>query len=261
MALAVVTGAGSGIGAAIARHAAKAGYDVAVWDLDADAASQVASGIGGNAIAGHVNIASAESVTQAFEALPEAPALLVNNAGIVRFGPLLELSEPDWRAVLDVNLTGTFLTSREAAARMIAAGGGAIVNISSVNGVSAAPNAGAYTSTKGAINTLTEQMALEWGPLGVRVNAACPNRSTPTRRCAASGRAAFRWAPSVRPRTSRAPSCSWPRIPPAMSTVRCSSWTAASPSPQCSDWHGHSRWTRWASRRIPESNPPTINRR
>lgn len=174
MALAVVTGAGSGIGAAIAHHAAKAGYDVAVWDLDADAASRVAAGIGDNATARQVNIASAESVAQAFDALSEAPALLVNNAGIVRFGPLLELSEADWRAVLDVNLTGTFLVSREAAARMIAMGGGSIVNISSVNGVSAAPNAGAYTSTKGAINTLTEQMALEWGPLGVRVNAVAP---------------------------------------------------------------------------------------
>lgn len=174
MALAVVTGAGSGIGAAIAQHAAKTGYEVAVWDLDGDAATAVASGIGGKATARQVDITSADSLEDAFTSLPDAPALLVNNAGIVRFGPLLDLSEADWRSVLDVNLTGTFLTSRAAAARMIAAGGGAIVNISSVNGISAAPNAGAYTSTKGAINTLTEQMALEWGPRGVRVNAVAP---------------------------------------------------------------------------------------
>ena len=174
MAWAVVTGAGSGLGAAIARHAAKAGYRVAVWDLDGDAAEAVASGIGEGAVAHQVDVTSGESLDAAFAALPEAPSLLVNNAGIVRFGPLLELPEADWRSVVDVNLTGTFLTSRVAAALMIAAGGGVVVNISSVNGISAAPNAGAYTSTKGAINTLTEQMALEWGPRGVRVNAVAP---------------------------------------------------------------------------------------
>ena len=99
---------------------------------------------------------------------------MVNNAGLVRFGPLVTLSVEDWNAVLAVNLTGTFLVSRAAARRMAEAGGGSIVNISSVNGIAAAPNAGAYTSTKAAILMLTEQMALEWGSSGVRVNAVAP---------------------------------------------------------------------------------------
>jgi NAD(P)-dependent dehydrogenase (short-subunit alcohol dehydrogenase family) len=81
------------------------------------------------------------SVAAAVAALPEPPALLVNNAGVVRFGPLLSLSAQDWRRAVDVNLTGTFLVGRAIAARMIEAGGGAIVNIASINGIAAAPNA------------------------------------------------------------------------------------------------------------------------
>ena len=121
-----------------------------------------------------VDVSDEASVAAAVAALPEAPALVVNNAGVVRFGPLLELSADDWRRAVDVNLTGTFLVSRAAAARMIEAGGGAIVNIASINGIAAAPNAGAYTASKAAVIKLTEQMALEWGAAGVRVNAVAP---------------------------------------------------------------------------------------
>lgn len=174
MSWAVVTGAGSGIGAVIARHAAKDGYRVAVWDIDSAAAEGVAADIGDAAVAHTVDVSVEDSVEAGFAALGEAPALVVNNAGLVRFGPLLSLSVADWEAVLAVNLTGTFLVSRCAARRMTAAGGGAIVNISSVNGIAAAPNAGAYTSTKAGIIMLTEQMALEWASSGVRVNAVAP---------------------------------------------------------------------------------------
>jgi NAD(P)-dependent dehydrogenase (short-subunit alcohol dehydrogenase family) len=174
MSWAVVTGAARGIGAVIARHAAKEGYRVAVWDVDRDAAEAVAAELGEAALAFAVDVADESSVEAGFDALGEAPALVVNNAGRVRFGPLLTLSVEDWNAVLAVNLTGTFLVSRAAARRMADAGGGSIVNISSVNGIAAAPNAGAYTSTKAAILMLTEQMALEWAPSGVRVNAVAP---------------------------------------------------------------------------------------
>ncbi|MEV4747666.1 SDR family NAD(P)-dependent oxidoreductase [Streptosporangium sp. NPDC049248] len=174
MSLAVVTGAGSGIGAVIARHAAKAGYRVALWDVDEAAAREVASGIGESAQAGKVDVTSESSVAAAFAALDEAPALVVNNAGRVRFGPLRTLSLDDWDAVLKVNLTGTFLVSRHAAGLMEPAGGGAIVNIASINGIAAAPNAGAYTATKAAVIRLTEQMSLEWGPAGIRVNTVAP---------------------------------------------------------------------------------------
>lgn len=173
MSLAVVTGSGSGIGAVIAGHAAKAGYAVELWDVDVDAATEVAARIGEAATARRVDVTSEDSVAAGFAALPEAPTLVVNNAGRVRFGPLKTLSLGDWKAVVDVNLTGTFVVSRQAALRMEAAGG-AIVNISSVNGIAAAPNAGAYTATKAAVIMLTEQMALEWSSTGIRVNCVAP---------------------------------------------------------------------------------------
>ncbi len=174
MSWAVVTGAGRGIGAVVARAALEEGYRVAVWDVDRAAADAVAAELGPSARPATVDVTDETAVEAGLDALPEAPALVVNNAGQVRFGPLLTLDRRDWDAVLAVNLTGTFLVGRAAARRMAEAGGGAVVNISSVNGVAAAPNAGAYTSTKAAVVLLTEQMALEWAPLGVRVNAVAP---------------------------------------------------------------------------------------
>ncbi len=170
----VVTGAGRGIGAVIARHAAADGHRVAVWDVDGAAAEAVAGEIGGDAVGQCVDVTDEESVRAGFAALDSPPSVLVNNAGIVRFAPLASLSRADWDAVLAVNLTGAFLVSRAAAALMGPAGGGAIVNITSVNGLAAAPHAGAYTATKSALIMLTEQMALEWAGEGIRVNAVAP---------------------------------------------------------------------------------------
>ena len=174
MSWAVVTGAGSGIGAVIAAHLVEHGHAVAIWDVDTDAAEAVATRLGPAAVASTVDVSDEASVEAGFAALAEVPAVVVNNAGRVRFGPLLTLSLADWQEVVAVNLTGTFLVSRAAARRMAEAGGGAIVSISSVNGIAAAPNAGAYTSTKAGIIMLTEQMALEWAASGVRVNAVAP---------------------------------------------------------------------------------------
>ena len=171
---AVVTGAGAGIGAVIARHAVKAGYQVAAWDVDGAAVAALADELGGACVGSAVDVTDESAVVAAVAALPAAPALVVNNAGVVRFGPLLTLSADDWRTAVDVNLTGTFLVARTAAARMIAAGGGAIVNIASINGIAAAPNAGAYTASKAAVIKLSEHMALEWGGSGVRVNTVAP---------------------------------------------------------------------------------------
>jgi NAD(P)-dependent dehydrogenase (short-subunit alcohol dehydrogenase family) len=171
----VITGAGRGIGAVLARHAAKQGYRVAAWDLDGEAVRAVASEIGEACVPAVVDVADESSVRAAIAELPVAPSLVVNNAGIVRFGALLDLAAADFRAALDVNLTGTFLVARTAAARMVAEGvGGSIVNISSINGLAAAPGAGAYTSSKAAVVKLTEHMALEWGGHGIRVNAVAP---------------------------------------------------------------------------------------
>ena len=177
----IVTGGGRGIGAAIAHMAARQGCPVGVLDVDADNAALVAGEIvaaGGRALAlvcSTTDEARLELEIDRFAGSFGAPGLLVNNAGIVRFGPLLGLDVEDFRSVVDVNLVGTFLCARIVAHRMIGAGtGGSIVNITSMNGVQAGPNAGAYGSTKAGIALLTQQMAIEWGPHGIRVNAVAP---------------------------------------------------------------------------------------
>lgn len=170
---AVVTGGGSGIGAVVARMAAERGYRVAIWDIDPVSGQLAADQIGPQARADVVDVADELTVLRALDEIP-TPQLLVNNAGVVRFGPLRTLSIEDWETVLRVNLTGAFVVGRAVAARMAGAGGGAIVNVSSVNGLAAAPNAGAYTSTKAAVILLGEQMALEFAAEGVRVNVVAP---------------------------------------------------------------------------------------
>ena len=161
--LAVVTGAGRGLGAVIANRLRADGFSVACLDL--------APGEGISAC----DVSNPDDVDARLAALSSAPTVVVNNAGIVRFGALLDLSDTDFRAVVDVNLIGTFNVARAAARRMKVEGvKGSIINITSMNGVAAGPNAGAYGSTKAAIALLTQQMAIEWGPLGIRVNAVAP---------------------------------------------------------------------------------------
>lgn len=168
----VVTGAGQGLGAAIAGALADAGHHVGVLDRDGDAARQVAARLP-SAVALCADTTDEAAIEAALDALGATPTVAVCNAGIVRFGPLLELAERDWRAVVDVNLTGTFLTAR-AVARRMGDRGGSIVAVTSMNGVAPGPNAGGYGATKAAVGLLVEQMAIEWGPLGIRVNAVAP---------------------------------------------------------------------------------------
>lgn len=172
----IVTGGGRGIGEAICRRAASEGYRVGVLDVDGVAAGAVAASLP-DAIALVAAINDEDQVCRAldgFEEFAGVPDLVVNNAGIVRFGPLAELSVEDWRMTVDVNLTGTFIVSRAAAVRMARRGSGAIVNLTSINGISPGPYAGAYGATKAAIALLTQQLAIEFGPAGLRVNAVAP---------------------------------------------------------------------------------------
>ena len=170
----VVTGGARGIGATIARVAAKEDYAVAIWDADLATARSTAEQIGGNVVATEVDVADEASVVAAFDALPERPTSVVSNAGIVRFGPLLGLEVADWEAALRVNLTGMFVVGRSFARLVDPAAPASIVNIASINGIAAAPFAGAYSASKAGIVMLTQQMALEWAPLGVRVNCVAP---------------------------------------------------------------------------------------
>ncbi len=172
MKTAIVTGAAGDLGAAIARRAAEAGYAVALFDRDQARAAAVAETIAG-ATAYGVDVTDEASVRAAFDQVG-VPDLLVNNAGIVRFGPLLEQSIADFRAVLEVDLMGTYLPSWLAGHGMVARGSGVIINITSINSVTPGPNAGAYPAAKAAVAKLTEHMALEWGPAGVRVNCVAP---------------------------------------------------------------------------------------
>lgn len=170
----LVTGAGHGLGEAIARLAGERGHRVGVLDLDGEAAARVASSLP-DAVALQADTTDEGAVGAALDELGEPPDGLVCNAGIVRFGPLRDLALADWRAVVDVNLTGTFVTARAVAARAMGAGRpAAIVSIASMNGVAPGPNAGAYASTKAGVMMLTQQMAVEWGGAGVRCNAVAP---------------------------------------------------------------------------------------
>ncbi len=172
----IVTGGARGIGEAICRLAAERGFVVGVLDIDGDAARAMADSLP-RAMALEAAVTDEPAVLAAldrFAAHSGGLDVVVNNAGIVRFGRLAELSLDDWRATVEVNLTGTFVVARAAAARMANEGGGAIVNITSINGISPGPYAGAYGSTKAAIALLTQQLAIEFGPAGVRVNAVAP---------------------------------------------------------------------------------------
>ena len=143
--VAVVTGAANGIGAACARLFAASGAAVALWDIDAAAAQSLAAELasaGARAQGFACNVARSGEVTTALAATVAAFGrvdVLVNNAGIFRAAEFLDIAEADWDAVIDVNLKGAFLVGQAVAREMVKTGGGAIVNMSSVNGVTAIP--------------------------------------------------------------------------------------------------------------------------
>jgi len=176
----VVTGAGNGIGAACARLFAASGAAVALWDIDAAAALAVAAEIDATGLRARgfaCNVARRGEVDAALGSTVAAFGrvdILVNNAGIFRAADFLEIAEDDWDAVLDVNLKGAFLVGQAVAREIAKTGGGAIVNMSSVNGVTAIPGIASYNASKGGIDQLTRAMALALADLGIRVNAVAP---------------------------------------------------------------------------------------
>jgi NAD(P)-dependent dehydrogenase (short-subunit alcohol dehydrogenase family) len=171
---AIVTGGANGIGRVIVNQLASEGWHVGILDLNvADVERE--EKLPKNCVAISADVSEVNSVEKAIKQFGSTPDLLVNNAGIVRFGPLLTLAQSEFEAVVRVNLIGTFTVSRQVAALMIADDKpGNIISITSMNGVVPGPNSGAYTSTKAGVALLTKQMALEWGPHGIRVNSIAP---------------------------------------------------------------------------------------
>ena len=176
----VVTGSGSGIGRGIALAFARVGARVAVLDLNAEGTEATREEIvrlGGEAVAIGCDTSDEAGVAEAAERSAKALGpcdVLVNNAGVLRSGSLDTLPLALWNQVLAVNLTGYFLCSQVFGAQMRAKGKGAIVHIASISSAEATAFAGAYGTAKAGVRMLSHQLAVEWGPHGIRSNAVHP---------------------------------------------------------------------------------------
>ena len=185
--VAIVTASDSGIGKATAVVLAEDGYDVGItWHEDEEGARGTAEEVGsagGQAEVRRLDLADASEGASAIESLADALGgldVLVNNAGTGSSAPFLETSLVDWRHVLEVNLTGAFVCGQAAARRMVDAGGGRIVNVTSVHEHVPLEGSSAYSASKGGLGLLTKVMALELAEHGVLVNAVAPGEiSTP----------------------------------------------------------------------------------
>ena len=178
----LVTGAGKGIGAGIARRFAEAGADIVLsYRSSAGAAWALAKEIetaGGKAIAVEADVTRAAAVERLVERAIEVFGRIdvaVNNAGVYPTAPLLEMTEEDWNESLDANLKSVFLVTRAVGRHMASRReGGAIVNIASIEGAHPAPHHSHYSAAKAAVLMHTRAAALELGPRGIRVNAVSP---------------------------------------------------------------------------------------
>ncbi|MEV0608677.1 SDR family oxidoreductase [Polymorphospora rubra] len=180
----LVTGAGSGIGFACVRRLAAAGHRVALVDRDAaalaaavDACARAADGRAG-AVSGHrVDLtdpaAAAAAVAAALEAHGDLSGV-VNAAGAVRGGTVVDTSDDDWRWNLDTNVSTAFYVCRAALPHLVGRGSGAVVNVASLTALRPIPDRAGYAAAKGAVISFTRQLALEYGPHGVTANTVVP---------------------------------------------------------------------------------------
>jgi short-subunit dehydrogenase len=173
--VALITGGGTGIGAATARRLVDRGAAVAVLGRRVDVLEEVAGRTGATAVV--CDVADATSVDTAIDEVVQrygALDIVVNNAGVSHRGGVEQVDEAGWAAVIDINLSGPARVSRAAVPHLRARGGGAIVNVSSIGALFAARQSAAYGTTKAALLGLTRSMALDLGPFGIRVNTLCP---------------------------------------------------------------------------------------
>lgn len=178
--VAVVTGGGSGIGAATSRRLAADGFRVAIWDLNESGARAVADRIkadGGVALAVQVNVADAQAVNLALEVTNKnlgPPVALVNCAGIRDLTPFLDITAEDWNKIITVCLSGPFFCTQAVAPAMKKLGGGAIVNVASICALTSRPDRTAYVAAKTGLLGFTRSTAQDLGPSGIRVNSVAP---------------------------------------------------------------------------------------
>lgn len=174
---ALVTGASRGLGQAMAIALAQAGADiVSVSTTKSQPETQaavIARGRRFESVACDIGQASTATIEEVLDAVGGCE-ILINNAGIIRRAPALEYSDTDWQAVLDTNLTAVFRLCRSAGRRMIARGGGKIINIASLLSFTGGINVPAYSASKGAVMQLTKALANEWAAHDVQVNAIAP---------------------------------------------------------------------------------------
>jgi NAD(P)-dependent dehydrogenase (short-subunit alcohol dehydrogenase family) len=181
--IAVVTGAGRGIGRAIAERLALAGVKVAVVDIDEALAAETTSLINGKgcfALAVVTDISKHDSVGNAFRIIRErigSPSILVNNAGVYKSDDLVDVHPDDWLRIIQVNLTGAFWCSQAIARDLMKQDHGRIINIASTGGKVGWPKNHAYCASKSGLIGLTRVLALELAPYGTTVNAVCPGNT------------------------------------------------------------------------------------
>jgi NAD(P)-dependent dehydrogenase (short-subunit alcohol dehydrogenase family) len=178
--IALVTGAGSGIGRATAQVFAAEGAHVYVTDVNGEAAAIVAAelaaaGLAAQAITSDVSLG--QDVTAMFRAVEKAHGrldVLVNNAGLNVRGDFRHLSDADWVAIREVNLDGVIRVARDGFTLLKASGRGSLINVASIMAHRGLRQLTAYSATKGAVTALTRGLAVEYAPFGIRVNALCP---------------------------------------------------------------------------------------
>jgi NAD(P)-dependent dehydrogenase (short-subunit alcohol dehydrogenase family) len=178
--VAVVTGGGSGLGAAMAKGLAQAGAAVVAVDLNEEGAAQTVATIeeqGGRAVAISCDVTDKAAVDELADRVVSdlgSADVLVNSAGIAFRSPAEEFPEERFDAIVAVNLKGTYLPCQAFGRKMLAQGKGSVINVASIGGFIGYPHASAYLSTKGAVVQLTRGLALEWIDRGVRVNGIAP---------------------------------------------------------------------------------------
>ncbi len=174
---ALITGGGSGIGAAIAERFVAEGAKVCISGRRRERLEKLADRYPGSMVTCPGDVAYVDDVKRMVETtlgLHGTMDILVNNAAFDVLGPITELELHEWERVLAVNLTGPFLLMREAIPPMVRGGGGSIINIASIGGIRCMPASPAYGSSKAALIHLTKAVALDYGPVGIRCNAVCP---------------------------------------------------------------------------------------